>query len=94
MTATPKAGMPLAGFVIGLVFLFIFWVVGLAVVGAAVGTAVKGAHPGALLAIPGAAAGLICFAGHAIILIMRRLRQSSNSTVEGDAREGSARPTP
>lgn len=94
MTTVPTTRKPLfifVGYLAGLLFL---WVIGLGTIGGAVGTAIKGAHPGALLAIPAAAAGALCFAGHAIILTMRRLRQSSNNALEADASEDVARPSP
>ncbi len=61
-------------FLAGLLVRLVVWVSGLGVVGWAIGTVIKGSHPGALLAIPSAAAGLIAFCIHAVILIWKRQR--------------------
>jgi hypothetical protein len=75
----------LFSFLAGLLMWLAVWVLGLGLFGWAVGVAVKGSHPGALLAIPAAVVDLIAYVVHAAILVRRRLRQPSNSTPHADA---------
>jgi len=77
MATSTSTRETMLSFLAGLLTWLVVWVLGLACLGWAIGVAIKGSHPGALLAIPGAMLGLIAYCVHAAILVRRRSRSPS-----------------
>lgn len=80
MTADQTPPESLFSFLLGLLVWILVWVLGLAFVAGAIGTVIKGSHPGALLAFPGALIGLIFFLVHATVLGRRRYMQTHSKS--------------
>ena len=88
MATTATVPVSTLSFLAGLLVWLLVWVVGLGFLGGAVGTAIKGSHPGALLAVPGVLVGLVAYCVHATVLVRRRRQRPSNLSLQRTGRAG------
>ena len=94
MTRNSPIHVPLPSFLAALLLLLPAWILGTGLIAWYVVDTWIGRHAGGAVLLFGVVLGLVGYIANVIVLVRRRAKMSSNTTLEEDARESSARPSP